>query len=162
MLWWPRALHRPRKRELRGNQFLESWKFWGVQLFSLVAFSLEVWCSLVCRYCRLRGTGSELGIQVVNLTSIPLKPVLEKTLFGGGAAFCRAVAFAWLRNLGIGNEQCSRLYQHLGPNHCVLDRVLGIWTWLEKKLLLVGGMLVFCQADTYIQIITKHNREQHT
>ena len=56
-----------------------------------------------------------------------------------GAAFCGAVAFARLRNLGIGNEQCSRLYQHPGPNHCVLDRVLGIWTWFFLKKVVVGG-----------------------
>ena len=33
-----------------------------------------------------------------------------------------------------------------------------------KKTVVVGGgnARFFCQADTYIQIITKHNRESHT
>ena len=74
-----------------------------------------------------------------------------------GAAFCRAVAFAWLRNLSIGNEQCSRLYQHLGPNHCVLDRVLGIWTWFEKTVVVGGGNARFL-SGRYIH--TNHNKAQ--
>ena len=71
MLWWPIALHRPRKRQLPVRCFVtngEATNFWSLgsfgacSFFSLVAFLLEVWCSLICRCCRLRGAGSELGV----------------------------------------------------------------------------------------------------